>query len=297
MDFDYQQIIDNLGEGLYFTDQSRRILYWNKSAERITGFTADEVMGRSCSENFLTHVDESGNPLCGGACPLAMPMRTNQPYEAEIFLHHKDGHRVPVFVRTALLKDKKGDMVGVSQLFSDISVKASLEERVKDLERLAMLDALTQLANRRFAEREINNRIAESERYGSPFGILFIDIDHFKQFNDTYGHEVGDQVLKSVAGTFSANSRQFDIYARWGGEEFVGIFRNVDRNSLEKLGEKIRVLVESSYLVKEGKRLKVTISIGATIMMPGDTKDSLVDRADKMLYCSKEHGRNMLTMG
>lgn len=296
MDLDYQQIMDNLGEGLYFTDRDRRIFYWNKAAERITGYTAEEVMGRSCSENFLTHVDEAGNPLCGGSCPLVMPLRTNQPYEIEIFLHHKDGHRVPVFVRTALLKDHKDEVAGVSQLFSDISVKSSLQERVADLEKLAMLDSLTQLANRRFAEKEISSLIAEFERYGIPFGVLFMDIDHFKIFNDTYGHEAGDMVLKSVAGTFTSNSRPFDVYARWGGEEFVGIIRNVDHESLGRLGEKMRILIESSYLVQDGERLKVTISLGAAVACPGDTIDSLIERSDRLLYKSKANGRNRLTM-
>ena len=93
-----------------------------------------------------------------------------------------------------------------------------------------------------------------------------MDIDHFKKFNDTYGHDVGDQVLKYVANTLLKNSRPFDVMGRWGGEEFVGILRNVGLEQLEELGNRLRMLVESSYIASQDKTLHVTISMGATLM-------------------------------
>jgi diguanylate cyclase (GGDEF)-like protein len=99
-----------------------------------------------------------------------------------------------------------------------------------------------------------------------PFGILFIDIDHFKKFNDTYGHDVGDNVLKFIANTFVANARPFDLYGRWGGEEFIGIIRNINGENLESLGNRLCSLVENSYLIHETEKLYVTISIGVLIL-------------------------------
>jgi diguanylate cyclase (GGDEF)-like protein/PAS domain S-box-containing protein len=293
----FERIIENLHDGLYFVDRDRVITYWNKAAEQISGFTANEVVGKSCSDNILTHIDSEGNSLCTGMCPLAGTIADGKPREAEIYMHHKDGHRIPVSVRISTLTDRDGNIIGGVELFTDVSNKAANELRVKELEKLALLDNLTLLANRNYIEREIQSRFEEKNRFNVPFGILFIDIDRFKKFNDIYGHYVGDDVLKFVANTFVANARPFDFYGRWGGEEFIGIIRNINSQDLELLGNRLRYLVENSYIIHENEKLYVTISIGATLVNENDTIDSLIKRADTFLYKSKAAGRNCLTIG
>ncbi len=293
----YERIIENLYDGLYFVDRDRIITYWNKAAEQISGFTANEVVGKSCSDNILTHVDSDGNNLCPRMCPLAATIADGKPREAEVYMHHKDGHRIPVSVRVSTLTDRNDNIIGGIELFTDISNQAANELRVKELEKLALLDNLTQLANRNYIEKEIQSRFEEKIRFNVPFGILFIDIDHFKKFNDIYGHDVGDDVLKFVANTFVANARPFDLYGRWGGEEFIGIIRNVNGQDLEGLGNRLRLLIENSYIIRENEKLYVTISIGATLVNENDTIDSLIKRADTLLYKSKAAGRNCLTIG
>jgi diguanylate cyclase (GGDEF)-like protein/PAS domain S-box-containing protein len=292
----YARIIDNLHDGLYFVDRDRKITFWNKAAERITGFSSDEVVGRRCSDNILTHVDGEGDTLCLGACPLAAAICDGMPREATVYLHHKDGHRVPVAVRISALTDDSGAVIGGIELFTDISNQGANELRIRELEKLALLDTLTQLANRSFLEREVRNRLDERDRFGVPFGVLFIDIDHFKEFNDRYGHAVGDEVLRSVARTMVINSRPFDLYGRWGGEEFLGIIRNVAIHDLGQIGNRLRMLVESSYLASAGGRLQVTISIGAALSREDDSLEALLQRADELLYESKKSGRNRLTL-
>jgi diguanylate cyclase (GGDEF)-like protein/PAS domain S-box-containing protein len=293
----FRRILDSLHDGFYFVDRDRVITYWNKAAERISGFSASEVIGRSCADSILTHVDGDGNYLCKGMCPLAATISDGRPREAEIYLHHKDGHRIPVSVRVSTLTDRDGRIIGGIELFTDISNQAANALRVKELEKLALLDRLTQLANRTYIEREIKSRFQEMKRFNLSSGILFIDIDYFKKFNDTYGHVVGDEVLKFVSRTFNVNSRPFDLYGRWGGEEFIGIIRDIDGAGLKHLGNRLRLLVESAYILHEGERLQVTVSIGATLIKKKDTISSLVKRADALLYQSKERGRNRLTMG
>ncbi|MBC2703395.1 GGDEF domain-containing protein [Desulfobacula sp.] len=293
----FERIIENLHDGLYFVDRDRVITYWNKAAEKISGFTANEVVGTSCSDNILTHVDSEGNSLCTGMCPLAVTIADEKPREAEVYMHHKDGHRIPVSIRVSTLTDTDGKILGGIELFTDISNQATNELRVKELEKLALLDNLTQLANRNYIEKEIQSRFEEKKRLNVPFGILFIDIDHFKNFNDIYGHNVGDDVLKFVSNTFVANARPFDLYGRWGGEEFIGIIRDINDKELELLGDRLRLLIENSYLILENEKLYVTISIGATLINKNDTIDSLIKRADTLLYKSKAAGRNRLTIG
>src|SRR6056297_3396468 len=96
----YKRLLEELHEGVYFVDNNRQILYWNKSAERITGYLAEEVVGTHCYDNLLVHVDDNGNSLCRGICPLAMTINTLDKFTGKVYLHHKEGHRVPVTIKT-----------------------------------------------------------------------------------------------------------------------------------------------------------------------------------------------------
>ncbi len=300
MNFDkdsFDRILNNLRDGLYVTDLDRTIAYWNKAAEEISGYSAAEVIGRSCADNILNHVDDDGNDLCFGMCPLAECLGDGKSRESEIYMHHRDGHRIPISVRTSVLTNAEGNVIGGIELFTDISNRSANELRIKELEKLALLDTLTQLANRNYIEKEIRNRFDEKKRFDITFGILFIDIDHFRNFNDMYGHYTGDNVLKFVANTFVASSRPFDLYGRWGGEEFIGIIRHINYFDLERMANRLRSLVEKSFIMHENNKLHVTISIGATLVKNEDTIDSIIKRADMLLYESKSAGRNRITMG
>jgi diguanylate cyclase (GGDEF)-like protein/PAS domain S-box-containing protein len=292
----FERIIDNLHDGLYFVDPQRRITFWNEGAERITGYSEDEVLGKKCSDNILNHMDGDGNLLCLGMCPLAATIQDQQGRSAEVFLHHKNGQRIPVLVRTSPLTDQDGEVIGGIEIFTDISNYAANQQRIDELERLALLDDLTQMPNRTYLERELKARFEEHQRYGVPFGVLFLDIDHFKTFNDSYGHDLGDRVLQFTASTMTGSSRPFDIYGRWGGEEFLGLIRNVQSPELELIGERLRKLIQESYLEHEGEEFRVTVSIGATVVSEEDQNPKdVVNRADDLLYQSKSAGRNRLT--
>jgi len=293
----YNRIVDNLHDGLYVVNRDRVIEYWNKAAELISGFSAAEVVGKSCADNILTHVDAAGRNLCRGICPLAETIVDGRGREAEVFLHHKDGHRVPVAVRLRALTDEAGAIVGGVEIFSDLTDKKSIEMRIKELEELAFLDPLTRLGNRRYMENELRVRLEEFRRFKIPFGVLFMDVDRFKKINDGLGHDIGDVVLRFIAETIVKNSRPFDVTARWGGEEFLGLVRNVGSAELLAIGERLRNLVANSYLPLESGDLRATVSLGATLIRENDDVDSILKRADALLYESKEGGRNRLTFG
>lgn len=293
----YAKIVDDLYDGLYIVDTNRVIQFWNKSAERISGFLAEEVVGKSCSDDILTHVCQSGTKLCTGKCPLAASMVDGARREAEVYMHHKNGYRIPVSVRVSPLRDSDGNITGGIELFSDISNKLAAEERVKELEKLALLDKLTQLANRHYLEQELESRFTEREKFGIPFGVMFIDIDDFKLFNDQYGHDIGDKVLRFIADSMTSTARVFDLYGRWGGEEFLGVIRNVEENELKMVAERVRFLVENSYLLHDTEKLSVTISIGVTMATDGDDIKTIIKRSDELLYKSKSIGKNCISVG
>ncbi len=292
----YQEVLNNLYEGVYFLDTERTISFWNQGAERITGYMAPEVIGRPCADDVLCHVDQEGTSLCQDDCPAARTLEDGQSREADVFLLHRNGHRVPVRIRVAPIMDAAGRIIGAVEVFADNSSRETLRDRIDLLEKLTGLDPLTQLPNRRRLDDEIKARLAESERYGLTFGILFADIDRFKAVNDSHGHAIGDEVLKMVGNTMLNALRPFDIAGRWGGEEFLAVVVNVDLETLSVVAERMRSLVAQSRLPHEGENITVTLSIGACLVLPGDDGDSLLRRADEGLYRSKAGGRNQVTI-
>jgi diguanylate cyclase (GGDEF)-like protein/PAS domain S-box-containing protein len=297
MDINYRDLIGHIIDGLYLVDKKRKIIYWNKSAERITGYSKDDVIGHACHENILVHVDTQGRGLCRSVCPLAATIKDGNPRDAEVYLHHKQGHRVPVWVRTTQLKDSTGQVVGGAELFSDLSANNAIASKIEELERLSLIDALTQLANRRFVEMELVGRLSEMQRYQLSFGLLMLDIDFFKKVNDRYGHDVGDRVLQTVSKTMVQSARPHDLFGRWGGEEFIGIIRNVDQEGLRAVCERLRTLIANSFVKQNGGYINVTASIGATVAARDDNPESIVKRTDQLLYSSKREGRDRCTLG
>lgn len=133
-------------------------------------------------------------------------------------------------------------------------------------------------------------------RYKWPCGVLFIDIDHFKDINDAHGHEVGDRALRMVAKTLLNTARSFDFVGRWGGEEFLVVLVNVgDEDRLVSIAERVRVLLGASSLTAGSSRVRLTVSMGAALAHEDDSLDSLITKADELMYHSKRTGRNRVT--
>lgn len=169
----------------------------------------------------------------------------------------------------------------------------------RKLQRFAYLDGLTQVANRRRFEEFLNQEWRRLMREQSPIALIMVDIDHFKAYNDVYGHQAGDDCLRRVAGLLrSAVQRPADIVARYGGEEFVVVLPNTDMEGAETVAEKIRTLVNRAKLPHEGSLVGkfITLSLGVTVMLPHPLKapDDLVKNADQALYQAKESGRDRI---
>ena len=292
----FRGILDSLQDGVYFVDMNRRITYWNKGAERITGYESSEAVGISCSDNLLVHIDDKGVNLCKAGCPMAQTLMDGLERETEAYLQHKDGHRLPVILRVSPLRDSSGCIVGAVETFSDNSSKAALLQRIDQLQKESLVDPLTGLANRRCIDMKLQSRIDEMQRYGWPCGVLFLDIDNFKIVNDTYGHNVGDGVLMMVARTLSSNLRAHDLLGRYGGEEFVAIITHVDMAQLHTFADRLRLLVEKSSHDTEYGSIRATVSIGATVLRPEDTVETAITRADLFMYNSKISGRNRVSL-
>ena len=290
-------LLETLFDGVYGVDSKMGIFVWNKSAERITGFTKAEVMGRCCSTNILQHVTDEGVNLCLKGCPLSATMRDGVTRESNIYLHHKEGHRVPVSVRTSPMRDASGTIVGALEVFTDNSNAMQIIGELEALKKEACLDALTGAGNRRYGEISLQTRAYEWGTLEVPFGVIFMDIDNFKEINDTYGHATGDEVLIMVSKTVSNLLRRLDVICRWGGDEFVAVLHNVGEADFDSIVARIRAFIESSFITNGAEKIAVTASIGATLARPGDSAETILKRADTLMYASKSGGRNRVTMG
>ncbi len=293
----YKTIMDNLYDGVYFVDRDLTITYWNKGAERLTGYASKSAVGRTCHDNFLSHVDDKGNNLCKTGCPLAAAMANGSNQEAEVYLHHKHGHRVPVSVRVTPIFDDRGKVTGAVEIFSDNSSHVANKRRIDELQQLALLDSLTRIGNRRFLEMTLEAKIAEALRYGTQMAVFFMDIDDFKAINDTYGHDVGDETLRIAARTLNAVIRPTDTLGRWGGEEFVAAASNVSREALGAIAERFRAFIEGSSVLAGDEKLRFTITVGATLARHDDDLHSMVKRADTLMYEGKKKGKNRVIIG
>ena len=290
----YLEIVNSMREGVYLTSQDRTILFWNKAAESITGYRKEEIVGKHCQNTPLEHIDSEGRTICMTGCPLHATLLDGQQRSRNIFLKHLKGHRLAVKAQFFPIRED-GRIVGAIEIFTPESTTEYNNDLIENLSNSAMNDQLTGLPNRRKVESFLDFRLKERELFLHDFFVVFLDIDHFRYFNNTYGHDAGDVVLKSIADAVKQVIRTNDLFGRWGGEEFIGVFMIKNEKDALLLAEKIRVLIENIDIVIHGKALKVTASLGITKALEGDTIDSVVKRADELMYQSKKNGRNKVS--
>ncbi len=191
------------------------------------------------------------------------------------------------------------DLQLLSAIAGITSIALQKARMYAEMEKLATMDGLTGIPNHRHFQGLLSQQIEMVNRYGGTLGFLLFDIDHFKDFNDTYGHAIGDLVLREVARCVSRSSRTTDIVARYGGEEFVVVLPKSDLETSMQSAERVRAAIEAMAIPHEGQEqpLKVTVSIGvSTYPEQASTKQQLIDNSDKAMYLSKRTGRNRVSV-
>jgi diguanylate cyclase (GGDEF)-like protein/PAS domain S-box-containing protein len=287
----FEKLLDNLYDGVYFVDRTRRILFWNEGAQRLSGYSREEVVGSYCFENTLIHTDENGCHLCEAGCPLVKTIETGLPVSKRVFLRHKDQRRIAVDAHVMPLRDDRGEIVGGIEIFRDASSMVALEKAYEQLRELAVKDPLTGISNRRALDQLLDDQMALLKRTGIPFSLIMADIDHFKQVNDTYGHSVGDLALVRFAHQMQEQCRKTDVLGRFGGDEFLVVLRQQGLEAAVRAAERLCAAAEASA-PKELAERGLTASFGVTEATLPDTVQSLLERVDAALYQAKDRGRN-----
>lgn len=162
--------------------------------------------------------------------------------------------------------------------------------------RSALRDPLTDTGNRIAMDQTLQREIEMARRHQLPLSLLMLDIDHFKRINDSYGHSTGDEVLKAVAASIKAQLRNVDMVFRFGGEEFLILLSNTGREAAAMVGERLRHAAQAQEYRADERSIELTVSLGCSTLLPGESAESLLRRADSALYVAKREGRNRLAM-
>lgn len=294
---EFLRVLDNLYDAVYMLDKDCKITYWNEGATQLTGYRADEVVGRNCKETELAHLSKAGENLCESICPLLETDTMHEIRESKIYIRHKEGHLVPAEARLVPLRDGEGHITGAAEVFSDRSVGQEIEKRLEELERLARLDVLTRLPNRRYVEEEVGAHLAELERFDRYFGVMMIDLDQFAKLNERFNTESGDEVLRMIARTWFLSARPFDTVGRWEDDTFAVIAVNTTQEGLRSMAERFLMLLGNLLKPWDKSALGIGASIGATMVRRGDSADSILVRAEKTLEQAKLGGGGKLVIG
>lgn len=311
-----ESIVQNMMEGIVLDDTSGNFIFVNRAAAELFGYTPEEMMGRHWTNFFppeqLTIIQDANQRRQAGR---------SDRYEVDI--HHRDGTRRTVLV-SGTTRFENGRFAGTIAVFTDITARKELEAEAKrlliEMERLAIIDPLTGVFNRRYFNNRVMEELERANRYEHPLALMLMDIDHFKQINDTYGHPVGDKVLQSIAELCRKNLRGTDIIGRYGGDEFVFLLPETQiRNPTvptEKLhattmptdasavAERLRQEIARTGIETDQGTIQITVSLGIAglselgrerEMSPQSREQQLaqlIAHADTALYSAKEAGRN-----
>jgi diguanylate cyclase (GGDEF)-like protein/PAS domain S-box-containing protein len=294
----YHELLDQMSDGVFFVDRERRIQYWNKAAQQLTSYAPAEVVGRFCHQVRPCHTRTDSGCICHEECPLKACMTDGQSREINLYLRSKSGRKVPAAVRVRPMKGADGAIVGAIEIFSDDAMRSETRRKMESMQRLAYLDHLTQMPNRRFLETTLASAVAKFRVNQDPFGVIVIDLDEFKSINDCFGHIFGDRALRVVGEMLSHSLRPSDTVGRWGGDEFVAIVLGVDAGILKRLADRcVRLVKQVALLCDGGQELALSVSIGAVLSRPGEDAEEILRRADELMYQSKSAGRGCAHTG
>ena len=289
----YRLLIAAMEEGVVLQDEDSRILAFNKSSERILGLSADQLIGKTSFDPDWYAIHEDGSPFPGETHPVVVTLRTGKPQTNVIMgIHKPDGELTWISVNVQpIFKQGKSTPSQVVATMHDITEQKIAQERI---ERLAHFDQLTGLPNRSLLNDRFRFALSLAQRSGETMAVIFLDLDHFKDINDTLGHNVGDKVLVELALRLKAALREEDTLSRQGGDEFIVILPATDADGAGAVATKLIDVVEQPNNIDQHE-LTVTASIGIAIY-PHDGKDleSLSKNADIAMYRAKREGRNKL---
>ena len=310
------QVVENNSVPTMVIDREHRITHWNRACEMLTGFPAPAASNVRLSRDHWHPAFTDARPFLAdlvldGAIEadfhrfyrgnLRKSTLVDGAFEAEEFVEGSDGVGKWLFFTATALRSRSGEVIGAIETMQDVTERRQAEESLRESEeryrQLSLTDSLTQLSNARQFNMAMDQEMERSARYRHPLTLLIVDVDNFKQVNDTWGHAEGDRVLQTLAGLIQSCMRHSDSAYRYGGEEFAILMPETKAGAGVVLGERLRLsFMEAPPILSDGTVLNASISIGVTEYFPGDDAHSLFCRADDGMYQAKRLGKNRVVV-
>jgi len=287
------KLLDNMYDAVVFIDAAGQIQQWNRGAERLTGIGGSSVVQRRWDPSLLHLSDEKGRRVSHTDCPVRCAIRSGTQSIRRMTICGRSGRPISVDTHAIPVLDNNGSILGAILLFHDASSEISLEQRCQSLHEKATKDPMTQVANRAEFDRVHAMFAATHQQQQVPCAMMICDLDRFKLVNDTFGHQAGDDVIRSMANLLKSSCRPGDLVARYGGEEFVMLCADCDNTAATQRAEEIRKRLTQIQQPKMDGRA-ATVSFGVTEIQPGDTPETMLRRADRALLMAKSRGRNQV---
>ncbi|HEY1463947.1 MAG TPA: diguanylate cyclase [Terriglobales bacterium] len=274
----FRAILDSLQIGVYLLDRTRRIVFWNRGAERITGYQRHEVVGHLCQENILPDCGDHGCGLCGAACPLALTTHEGKAKEANVYFRHHEGHKTAMQVWAVPVRDENGTVIGVAESFYE-SKSAAARNRRGMLAAHGCLDPITGVGNPDFTLFHLRESLASYHEYRLPFGVVSLRINNLEYFKAAYGRLAEDEVMNLIAESARNGIRPTDFVGRLSEGQFLVIALNCSHTGLEKVLHRIQKVTNHMELKWWGDKLEISLSIGVASVQGDDTPESILARA------------------
>lgn len=306
-------VFDSITLPTFVIDTHHTIIYWNKALEKLSGLNREDMIGtknqwrpfysepRPCLADLMLEHDRTTKIEELYAGKYDKSDLIDGAYEAEDFFPECGINGEWLHFSASTIKNDSGYVIGAIETFTNISDRKNAEFELKMREesyrKLSITDMLTGLKNTRYFYIKLDEFMEAANRYQHHFSICFLDLDHFKVLNDTYGHLAGDNVLRTIGKILQSSLRKLDIGFRYGGEEFVILLPSTTKEDAQLVAQRIREWVENhKFSLTKDLKVNVTVSIGISEYREGDTNKTLLERADSALYEAKSHGRNCVRL-
>jgi PAS domain S-box-containing protein len=292
----FRTVLDSLAMGVYLVDRDLKVVFWNRGAEEISGYRSQDVLGRVYRDKLLVQYDEDKSGPLGKACQLTDAMRDGAPKNADAYLLHKEGHRIPVRVSAVPLRSSEGKIIGAAESFEELRFPIVRGHRPTSPDQPFGVDSTTGLPDQARTSLRLKQAIDELVDHHVPFCVLCMHVDGLEKFEEAHGKGPAAAAQRVVAQTLAHALRPDDFLGCWADHQYVAVLRYCEKTGIQRVGDRVRHMVNSSEVDWWGDEFTFTVSVGGTAGLITDNPTQLLARARAALQHSTDEGGNSVTL-